>query len=271
MLIIGIKKNHIHSLDINGSPSHVISDIKKHVSEYYKDILGCPGIKYATLDKDFWDDNDKITTQENLLLQQSFTLEEIKTTLFDCEPNGAPGPDGFSFKFYQYFWEVVKDDLFQLCHQFYLNSLHLDKINKSIICLIPKVTHASNIGNYRPISLVNCSFKLISKILTHRLSPIMSRIIDDSQSAFLPHRYILDNVLLGQEVIHYSKQHQQQGVIIKVDFEKAYDKINWEYLIEVLISRGFSYKWICWIEKWLHSSQSCVNINGDLTPYFYCK
>lgn len=77
--------------------------------------------------------------------------------------------------------------------------------------------------------------------------------------------------MLGQEVIHYSKMHNQQGVIIKVDFEKAYDKINWEYLLEILNSRGFSHRWILWMNNWLRSSQSCISINGDLTPYFYCK
>lgn len=78
-------------------------------------------------------------------------------------------------------------------------------------------------------------------------------------------------MVLSQEIIHYTKQYKQDGIIIKVDFEKVYDKINWEYLLEVLQSRGLCSRWIIWIRKWLLSSQSCIIINGDFTPYFYCK
>ncbi|XP_078156636.1 uncharacterized protein LOC144552546 [Carex rostrata] len=173
---------------------------------------GIEGVRFASLENDFWP-ADKITNTENDLLQLPFSLDEIKQALFDSEPHGAPGPDGFSFSFYQCFWELVKDDLRTLCQQFYQNSLILDLLNKSIICLIPKDKDATHISKYRPISLVNCSFKLISKILTNRLTHIMNRIIDDSQSAFLPNRYILNNVVLGQEIIHYSQQFKQQGAI----------------------------------------------------------
>lgn len=79
---------------------------------------------------------------------------------------------------------------------------------------------------FRPIILVNCIFKLFSKILTHRIERVMARIINESQTAFLPNRYILDNVLLSQKIIHFSKQNKQQGVILKIDFKKAYDKIH---------------------------------------------
>lgn len=137
--------------------------------------------------------------------------------------------------------------------------------------MIPKEHDAKVIQKFRPISLVNCSFKLISKILTNRLEHIMHKLIDNSQSAFLKGRYILDNVVICQEIIHYSQHAKQSGVIIKIDFEKAYDKINWEYLIEVLQHRGFGPTWITWIQKWLLSSQSCISVNGELTPYFYCK
>ena len=99
----------------------------------------------------------------------------------------------------------------------------------------------------------------------------MGRLIDHSQSAFLKDRYILDNVLISQEIIHSCQTRNQPGVIVKVDFEKAYDTIHWEYLLEVLKLRGFSDTWINWISAWLHSSQSCINVNGELTQYFYCK
>lgn len=99
----------------------------------------------------------------------------------------------------------------------------------------------------------------------------MDRILDTSQSAFIKNRYILDNVIISKEIIHHCQQTKQQGVVIKVDLEKAYDKIHWDYLLEILQSRGFGAKWIKWITEWLYSSQSCVNLNGELTPFFIVK
>lgn len=159
----------------------------------------------------------------------------------------------------------------KLCQQFYSGTLELQFINKSIICLIPKELDAQVIKKFRPISLVNCSFKILSKILTFRVEPILQRLIDNHQSAFLKDRYILDNVLLSHEVIHHYKHTDQQGVVVKIDFEKAYDKINWNYLLHVMQIRGFDSKWITWMASWLISSQTCVSINGSLTPYFFCK
>ena len=166
---------------------------------------------------DFWDPSDILTTSESNLLELPFTESEIHKALFDSEPNGAPGPDGFSFHFYQKFWDTIKPDLLILAHSFFDHTLNLHKLNKSCICLIPKEKGASNIKKFRPISLVNCSFKLLSKMLTNRLEHIMSRLIDPSQSAFLKNRYILDNVVLSQEIIHSCQISKQQGVIIKVD------------------------------------------------------
>ncbi|XP_078150904.1 uncharacterized protein LOC144546233 [Carex rostrata] len=265
------KKNRINSLDINNTTTTSPYEIQQHLFASYKDILGITGIKYASLKPQFWADHEKVSLQENSLLVAPFTLDDIKKALFDCEASGTPGPDGFSFQFYQHFWLVVHTDLALLCTHFHDNILQLDKLNKSIICLIPKEANASTINKFRPISLVNCSFKLISKILTHRLGHVMHRIIDDSQAAFLPGRNILDNIVISQELIHYSKHHNQQGIVVKVDFEKAYDKIHWTYLLEILVSRGFHPTWISWIQSWLVSSQSCLTVNDELTPYFYCK
>lgn len=76
---------------------------------------------------------------------------------------------------------------------------------------------------------------------------------------------------LVKKIIHHCQVTDEKGVVNKVDFEKAYDKINWQYLIHILQSRGFGPKWILWISDWLTNSQSCININGELTPFFYCK
>lgn len=142
----------------------------------------------------------------------------------------------------------MKNDLLALCNHFYDHDLDLHAINKSVICLIPKEKDVKLISKFRPINLVNCSFKIISNILTNRLNSIINRIIDVSQSGFIKHRYILDNVVLSQELIHHRRINNVSGVVIKVNFENAYNKIHWECILEILQSRGFSHKWCRWIK-----------------------
>lgn len=86
--------------------------IKHHITDFSKNLLGIPGVTCAKLGPHFWDDTDKLSDIENHSLEIPFTLDELKKAVFACEPHGALGPDGFTFKFYQSFWNLVKDDLF---------------------------------------------------------------------------------------------------------------------------------------------------------------
>lgn len=99
----------------------------------------------------------------------------------------------------------------------------------------------------------------------------MNQIVNPSQAAFIQGRYILNNVLLAQEILHFSRVQKQKVVVLKIVFEKAYDRVNWAFIHEILIGRGFGSLFISWILKLLHNSQTCININGSLTHYFICK
>jgi Reverse transcriptase (RNA-dependent DNA polymerase) len=95
-----------------------------------------------------------------------------------------------------------------------------------MVFLIPKIKDSTAIQKFRPISIVDCCYKILSKILTNRLAPLMHSLIDPSQTTFIPSRYILDNVLVAHEIIHSVKIDKSKGLPLKEDFEKAYDKVN---------------------------------------------
>ncbi|XP_078176387.1 uncharacterized protein LOC144569787 [Carex rostrata] len=130
---------------------------------------GSPGIQGAHLQSDFWEEDEKLTSLENKVLVSSFTEEEIKHVVFSSDKTGAPGPDGLPFGFYQHFWDLVKTDLHSLVLAFAANQLSLEHLNKVVVCLIPKEKEVTSIKQYWPISLVNCSMKIISKVLTVRM------------------------------------------------------------------------------------------------------
>ena len=171
-------------------------------------------------------------------------MDEIRKTVFSCNPGKAPGPDGLSFLFYQSFWDLVHPDLLRLFLAFYNRTLDISKLNLASICLIPKKEDASSITNYRPINLINCSFKLITKLLADRLALVMDSLIDSSQTAYIKDRLILDNVVCAHEVLHQVKIKKQKGTLFKLDFEKAFDHVNWDFLLEILHARGFGEKFI---------------------------
>jgi hypothetical protein len=142
------------------------------------------------------------------------------------EHNKAPGPDEFLAEFYQACWEIIKNDLMTLFQEFHNGDLPLYSLNFDKIILLPKCREAVKIQQYRPISLLNVSFKIFTKVVTNRVTQVAQKVISPSQTTFLPGRNIMEGVIVLHETIHEMHRKKQDGLIFKVDFEKAYDKIN---------------------------------------------
>jgi Reverse transcriptase (RNA-dependent DNA polymerase) len=150
----------------------------------------------------------------------------------------------FSFQFYQSFWDLISRDLFKLDNIIYFNQLDVSKLNLASICLIPRKTEAKFITNYRHISLINYSFKIIIKLLADILATVMDSLIDHSQTTYIKCRYIMANVVYAYEVLHQVRKIKIKGVLFKIDFEKAFDRVHWDFLLETLVGRGFGSKWV---------------------------
>ena len=140
--------------------------------------------------------------------------------------------------------------------------------NASFIALIPKIKDPSKLEQYRPISLVGVLYKIIPKVLANRMKKVMPAIIDDNQSAFLKGRGILDSVLTANEVLEELRKKRRSGLCLKVDFEKAYDSVRWEFLYDMLSKMGFHSLWISWIRGCMDSATVSVLVNGSPTEEF---
>jgi hypothetical protein len=141
----------------------------------------------------------------------------------------------------------MKEDIFRMVRSFHDGELELFRLNFAMLTLIPKVEEATEMKNYRPISSLNCSFKIFSKLLTSRLDVICQSLIAKEQTAFIRGRYILESVVVAHEVVHSVHKTKEPGVAIKLDYEKAYDRVNLDFLIEILKLRGFGDKFLAWI------------------------
>ncbi|GKA28019.1 RNA-directed DNA polymerase, eukaryota, reverse transcriptase zinc-binding domain protein [Tanacetum coccineum] len=140
--------------------------------------------------------------------------------------------------------------------------------NSSFIALIPKIPDANVVKDFRPISLIGSLYKIIAKILANRLVVVLGDIVNEVQSAFIADRQILDGPFILNEVLQWCKSKKKQSLIFKVDFEKAYDSVRWDFLDEVLKKFGFGDKWCTWIQSCLRSSRGSIIINGSPTAEF---
>lgn len=124
-----------------------------------------------------------------------------------------------------------------------MGDLDIFRINFANITLIPKEPNACTMSKFRPISLLNCSYTIFTKVLTNRINLVANRLISSNQTAFIRGRYILESVVTAHEIIHSVHQSEGAGVILKLDYEKAYDKVNWEFFLEILHKRNGA-RWI---------------------------
>nr|CAD1828059.1 unnamed protein product [Ananas comosus var. bracteatus] len=200
-----------------------------------------------------------------------FTMDEVKTGVFSCAPDKAPGPDGFPMLFFQRFWHTLKDDIFDVFSSFYDGPLNLSDINKSWICPIPKKATVETARDLRPISLIHSVTKIISKVLATRLQLVMDKLVNPFQTAFIKGRHILDNFYTAHILIHHLHSSKHKAALLKIDFERAFDHINWDFLFQLLSTRGFGAKWIDWIKGLLLSTSSAVLLNGTPGSSFVCK
>ena len=212
--------------------------------------------------------NTMVTEPMNADLLADINEEEIRAALFSIGSTRAPGPDGFNAAFYQRYWHIVGPAIIKEVKLFFTSGKMPEQWNHTNLCLIPKIAIPQTMKDFRPISLCNVTYKIISKILSKRLKNILPHIISENQAAFTPGRLITDNVLIAHEILHslrVRKRCANSYMAVKTDISKAYDRIEWGFLEGVLKKKGFAQQWITWIMECVRSVSFSVLINGS--PY----
>ena len=244
------------------------SNLKKYITNYYKNLFGPPKAPTMFLDESRTEDMPQVSNLENEILADSFTEAKVMMAIFQMKHNTAPGPDGFPVELYQVFWEVIKGDLMALFEDFHRGELPLHSLNFGTIILLPKGSEANRIEQYRPICLLNVSFKIFTKVASNRIALVAQKIIRPSQTAFLPGRNIMEVAIILHEIIHEMHRKKLNGVLFKIDFEKAYDKVKWSFLQQTLCMKRFSETWCNWIKTFVQGGNVGIKINDQMGPFF---
>lgn len=211
--------------------------------------------------KGFPDINDQVHS----FMCRELTKDEVRAALFEMAPYKAPGLDGFRAGFYQSAWDTVGNDITEMVKQF-LNMGNLQEgLNDTLITLIPKVKNPDKVSHFRPISLCNVLYKLITKVIANRLKGFLNKAIGREQSSFVPQRQIIDNIVVYQEALHSMrmKKGNMGYMVLKIDLEKAYDRLLWNFLHDTLQEVGLNDHWVENIMKCVRTPNLAILWNGN--------
>jgi hypothetical protein len=152
--------------------------------------------------------------------------------------------------------------------EFHENAVLPKAVTASFLTLVPKKDHPQGLFDYRPICLIGSLYKILSKLLANRLKQVLGKLISRCQSAFLPQRQILDGVVGLNEILDLAKRRHDNCLLFKVDFERAYDTVNWSFLERMMIKMGFSDGWLKWMRACIFNNTMSILINGSPTDDF---
>jgi hypothetical protein len=213
----------------------------------------------------------RVSDVMNDKLNAPYTAEDVKKAIFSIGDFKAPGPDGLHAVFYKQFWDICGAEITQEVLLALNSGVIPEGWNDTTIVLIPKVDDPERITQFRPISLCNVIYKIISKMLAVRLKQILPDVIAPMQSAFVPGRLITDNVLVAYECVHSIKNKRAGNngtCAVKLDMHKAYDRVEWIFLEGMMRRLGFSERWISMMMACVSSVRYQVRLNSEETDTF---
>ncbi|KAL4383180.1 hypothetical protein GQ457_15G018340 [Hibiscus cannabinus] len=209
-----------------------------------------------------------ISSGQQAYLEAEFTEEEVWRAISSSDSNKAPGPDGLNMGFFKRFWPQLKVTIMKAFDYFHRGKNWEEGFNHSFITLISKKGCPESLEDYRPISLVGGIYKILSKVIAGRLKCCMETVISNSQFAFIQGRQILDCSFIANECIDEVVRSKLRGVVFKIDFRRAYDTVDWGFLIQILKEMNFGNKWCDWIFKCVSTATISVLVNGVPTDRF---
>nr|GEV15528.1 hypothetical protein [Tanacetum cinerariifolium] len=238
--------------------------------EHYTNFLGQVGGTSLFVMDDLF--SNMLSNEAADHMVREVTSKEIRDAIFAMGDNKALGPDGYSALFFKESWNIIASDVTKAVKEFFTNGVLLKELNHIIIALILKVNSSMSINDYRLISYCNVLLKCISSIIANRKKDCLQNLVSLNQSAFVSGRRISNNILLIQELMH--NYHLDRGIprcAFKVDIQKAYDAVDWNFLRNVLGGFGFHTRIIGWIMECVTSTSFSISINGCLHGYFKGK
>ena len=197
------------------------------------------------------------------------TITELTNYLKKSKNNVSPGSSGFTNEFFKFFWRDLKVFIINALNYGYEQGMLSVTQRLGIITIIPKGDKDKTLlRNWRPLTLLNCLYKIVSGCIAERMKPHLTSIIHGDQKGFVSGRYIGEAIRMTYDIIQWAKDHKKTGIILLIDFEKAYDSLSFSYIKKCLNFFNFGESLTKWVEILLHNFSAVINHCGNISPKF---
>ena len=259
----GIMENLEGDIILKGKDS-----VNMYIEKYYNKLY-----QRENIDMDYQEwflrfVNHELTDNEIQSLLENVLQSEIYKAIKDMNANKTPRLDGIPIEFYQKYWDIIKSEMTEIIKSIINGALLNETQRKAIIVLIAKEGgDLSVLKSWRPVSLICCDIKIVAKILAKRLKPLMYSMISENQFC-VQGKTIVDCNTKIRDIMYYLGSNNRKGAVVNIDWEKAFDRVNWDFLYKVLKKMKFPEFIIQWIENLYTNIQSVVLVNGHFTNCF---
>ena len=259
------------------SDNNELTDVKDIINEqlsFYENLYSSKlknDENTRTISNEFLETDNipKLNALDKEFCDNKLTLEECSKALKELANNKSPGSDGITTDFYKFFWTDIRSMVFES----YLYSLKHNLLSQDqklgIINLIPKKDKDLRyLKNWRPVSLLNTDYKILAKVLANRLHKVITKLVDSDQVGYIKDRYIGENIRKIFDILNYTEESDIEAILAQIDFEKAFDSIEWPFLLATLRAFNFGDEFLAWIKLLYTDISSCVGNNGYYSKYF---
>ena len=246
-------------------------DILNEVTNFYTKLYEAKETEDVNLNN-ILSNHPKISEVDKEKLEGPITYTEAANTLKNMKNNKSPGPDGFTNEFYKFFFKDIGHYYIRSLNEgFKMGQLTTTQYQGVITCLPKEGKPKQYIKNWRPISLLNVSYKILSACIALRLQKVLPKIIHESQKGFIKGRYIGENIRMLYDVLVHAENENIPGLILMIDFEKAFDSVSWNFIEKALIFFNFPNSTVKWFHTLYKGANSCISFNGQYSKWFNLK
>ena len=260
-------------IDENGEEIYTTQDILETQKKYYKNLYDEKiQIDETPICELIGENENKLNNEEVQSLEGELTYEELTLALKNMKNSKSPGNDGFTAEFFKFFWVDLGKYILRSINYAYRNGLLSVTQKQGIITCLPKPNNARNIlKNWRPISLLNVIYKLMSSAIANRLKTVLNKLINQDQKGFITGRFIGENIRLVYDVLFETKKQEIPGLLLSIDFQQAFDSISWKFIHKVLNYFNFGPSIQRWVKLFQTGVEYCILQNGFMSDFFLLK
>jgi hypothetical protein len=269
------KRNYVNKritkLECNGNTLYNEKEIASEVNNFYKHLYEETEVEECEIGN-LIKDIPQLSEMEQTSLEGKIDLEEASFALKNMSNKKSPGSDGFTVEFFKVFWRRLGIFVVRALNESFEKGELSSTQKEGLIVCIPKGDKPREfIQNWRPISLLNVVYKIGSACIANRLKGVLPSLINEDQSGFIKDRYIGDNIRLIYDVIDYLQTVNKPGLMLCLDFYKAYDSLSWNFMFKVLKAFGFGPDFCRWVQTFYKNIKSTVLVNGNVTSWFHVQ